>query len=98
MQFLGFNQLKGSSANLPAHWAGWARAKNLAAHFAEQNTNPVGAARRAERRGNALAKRLGGARRRQLKSRSIFRKSDCGGDGGNRTRVRKSSSILFLQA
>ena len=37
-----FNFL-GSSINLPAHWAGGARARNLAAHFALQNTNPVGA-------------------------------------------------------
>jgi hypothetical protein len=43
MQFLGFMQSKGSSINLPAHWVGGARARNLAAHFAKQNTNFVGA-------------------------------------------------------
>jgi len=38
MQFLEFNQQKGSSINLPAHgWVG-ARARNSAAHFALQNT------------------------------------------------------------
>jgi len=36
-------QSKGSSCNLPAQWAGGARARNLAAHFALQNTNSVGA-------------------------------------------------------
>ena len=36
-------QFKGSSYNLPAHWAGGARARNLAAHFASQNTNSVDA-------------------------------------------------------
>jgi len=42
MQFLEFNQQKGSSINLSAHgWVG-ARARNLAAHFALQNTNSVG--------------------------------------------------------
>src|SRR3989338_2365023 len=39
---------------------------------------PRGAAHRAERRGFVGAKRLGGALRRQPKSRSIFRKSDFG--------------------
>ena len=38
-----FDLHKGSSANLPAHWAGGARARILAAHFALQNTNPIGA-------------------------------------------------------
>ena len=28
---------------MPAHWAGGARARILAAHFALQNTNPIGA-------------------------------------------------------
>ena len=46
MKFLSFSQTKlGSSLSLPAHgWVG-ARATSFfpAAHFAEQNTNPVGA-------------------------------------------------------
>ena len=42
MQFFIFNQLNGSSYDLPAHWAGGARARNLVAHFALQNTNSVG--------------------------------------------------------
>src|SRR3989338_7269177 len=35
-------RILGSSLSLPAHWAGGARAKNSAVHFALQNTNPVG--------------------------------------------------------
>src|SRR3989338_7317609 len=46
---------------------------------------PRGAAHRAERRGFVGGKCLGGALRRQRKSRSIFRKSDCGAPGGTRT-------------
>jgi len=46
MQFLGFNQSKGSALSLPAHGKGGARATSfLAAHFAKQNTNSVGAKR-----------------------------------------------------
>jgi hypothetical protein len=71
VQFLGFNQLKGSCANLPTHWAGGVRARNLTAHFALQNTKPR---RRGEHRGNALARRLGGALRHQRKNLLIFQK------------------------
>ena len=40
--FNSFNH-GGSSYSLPAHGRVGARARNLAAHFASQNTNPVGA-------------------------------------------------------
>ena len=47
MQFSEFYQSKGSSMSLPAHgWVGARATSFLAAHFALQNTNSVGAKRK----------------------------------------------------
>src|SRR3989338_9871052 len=57
---------------------------------------PRGAAHRAERRGFVGGKCLGGALRRQRKSRSIFRKSDFGAPARNRTSITNSASPPFI--
>jgi len=49
---------KVSSHLLPAHWAGGTRARNLAAHFALQNTNPVGAKSDGAAEGGPVAVRV----------------------------------------